>query len=84
DWVFFFSVQDSPAKPQPSPQPRASKIALGLVRKIAHAKLGAEFIFYLIQLTLMEGFITIWKGSLFDVDIIDQNSFGHTICFHTN
>jgi endonuclease/exonuclease/phosphatase family metal-dependent hydrolase len=29
------------------------------------------------------GFITIWKGSLFDGEIIDQNSFGHTIRFHT-
>jgi endonuclease/exonuclease/phosphatase family metal-dependent hydrolase len=29
------------------------------------------------------GFLTIWKGSLFDVEVIDQNSFGHTICFHT-
>jgi hypothetical protein len=29
------------------------------------------------------GFLTIWKGSHFDAEVIDQNSFGHTICFRT-
>jgi hypothetical protein len=29
------------------------------------------------------GFLTIWKGSHFDAEVIDQNPFGHTICFRT-
>jgi exonuclease III len=30
-----------------------------------------------------EGFLTIWKGSHFDAEVIEQNSFGHTISFRT-
>jgi exonuclease III len=29
------------------------------------------------------GFITIWKGSLFDVEVVDQNLFGHTVHFRS-
>jgi exonuclease III len=29
------------------------------------------------------GLITIWKGAHFDAEVIEQNSFGHTILFHT-
>jgi exonuclease III len=29
------------------------------------------------------GFITIWKGSQFDVEVIEQNSFGHNILFRS-
>jgi hypothetical protein len=30
------------------------------------------------------GFITIWKDSLFEAEVVDQNVFGHTICFRSN
>jgi exonuclease III len=30
------------------------------------------------------GFITIWKGSLFEAEVVYQNSFGHTIRFRSN
>jgi exonuclease III len=30
------------------------------------------------------GFITIWKGSLFEAEVVGQNSFGHTIRFRSN
>jgi exonuclease III len=29
------------------------------------------------------GFLTIWKGSHFDAEVIEHNSFGHTISFRT-
>jgi exonuclease III len=30
------------------------------------------------------GFITIWKGSLFEAEVVEQNLFGHTIRFQSN
>jgi exonuclease III len=30
------------------------------------------------------GFITIWKGSLFEAEVVDHNSFRHTIRFRSN